>query len=57
MSRADVLVDADWVQAHLRDPGVVLVEVDEDTAAYDKGPHSGGCQARLEEGPAGPGQA
>jgi thiosulfate/3-mercaptopyruvate sulfurtransferase len=37
MSRADVLVDADWVQAHLGDPGVVLVEVDEDTTAYDKG--------------------
>jgi thiosulfate/3-mercaptopyruvate sulfurtransferase len=32
-----VLVDADWVQAHSRDEGVVLVEVDEDTAAYDKG--------------------
>ena len=27
MSRSDVLVDADWVQAHLGDPGVVLVEV------------------------------
>jgi len=37
MSRSDVLVDADWVQAHLGDPGVVLVEVDEDTTAYDKG--------------------
>jgi thiosulfate/3-mercaptopyruvate sulfurtransferase len=37
MSRSDVLVDADWVQEHLGDPGVVLVEVDEDTAAYDKG--------------------
>ena len=37
MSRSDVLVDADWVQNHLDDPGVVLVEVDEDTAAYDKG--------------------
>jgi len=37
MSRSDVLVDADWVQAHLDDPGLVLVEVDEDTSAYDKG--------------------
>ena len=37
MSRSDVLVDADWVEAHLDDPGVVLVEVDEDTSAYDKG--------------------
>jgi thiosulfate/3-mercaptopyruvate sulfurtransferase len=37
MSRADVLVDADWVEAHNGEPGLVLVEVDEDTSAYDKG--------------------
>jgi thiosulfate/3-mercaptopyruvate sulfurtransferase len=37
MSRSDVLVDADWVAGHLGDPGVVIVEVDEDTSAYDKG--------------------
>jgi thiosulfate/3-mercaptopyruvate sulfurtransferase len=37
MSRSDVLVDADWVENHLDDPGVVLVEVDEDTTAYGKG--------------------
>jgi len=37
MSRSDVLVDADWVEAHTGDPGVVVVEVDEDTSAYDKG--------------------
>ncbi len=37
MSRSDVLVDAGWVEAHGSDPGVVLVEVDEDTSAYDKG--------------------
>ncbi|MFG2845537.1 sulfurtransferase [Kitasatospora sp. NPDC048296] len=36
MSRSDVLVDADWVQARLDDPKVVIVEVDEDTSAYDK---------------------
>ncbi|WP_331753178.1 sulfurtransferase (plasmid) [Streptomyces sp. NBC_00637] len=36
MSRSDVLVDADWVQARIDDPKVVLVEVDEDTSAYDK---------------------
>jgi thiosulfate/3-mercaptopyruvate sulfurtransferase len=37
MSRDAVLVDADWVESHLGDDGVVLVEVDEDTSAYDKG--------------------
>jgi thiosulfate/3-mercaptopyruvate sulfurtransferase len=37
MSRSDVLVDADWVAAHIGEPGVVLVEVDEDASAYDKG--------------------
>jgi thiosulfate/3-mercaptopyruvate sulfurtransferase len=37
MSRADVLVDADWAQAHLSDPTVVFVEVDEDVSAYDGG--------------------
>jgi len=36
MSRSDVLVDADWVEAHIDDPKVALVEVDEDTSAYDK---------------------
>jgi thiosulfate/3-mercaptopyruvate sulfurtransferase len=36
MARTDVLVDAEWVEQHLDDPKVVLVEVDEDTAAYDK---------------------
>ncbi|GAA0685190.1 sulfurtransferase [Kitasatospora atroaurantiaca] len=36
MSRSDVLVDADWVQARLDDPKVVIVEVDEDTSAYEK---------------------
>ncbi len=35
-NRAATLVDADWVEAHLDDPAIVLVEVDEDTAAYDK---------------------
>ncbi|MQA77798.1 MAG: sulfurtransferase [Streptosporangiales bacterium] len=37
MSRSEVLVDADWVAEHGNDQGVVLVEVDEDTTAYDKG--------------------
>ncbi|MEU7900071.1 sulfurtransferase [Nonomuraea sp. NPDC049152] len=37
MSRSAALVDADWVEANLDSPGVVLVEVDEDTSAYAKG--------------------
>jgi thiosulfate/3-mercaptopyruvate sulfurtransferase len=37
MSRSDVLVDSDWVESQINGPGVVIVEVDEDTSAYDKG--------------------
>jgi len=37
MSRDTALVSAQWVEDHLSDPKVVRVEVDEDTAAYDKG--------------------
>ena len=37
MSRSDVLADADWVEAQIGQPGVVIVEVDEDVSAYDKG--------------------
>jgi thiosulfate/3-mercaptopyruvate sulfurtransferase len=33
----EVLVDADWVQAHLQDPKVRLAEVDVDTSSYEKG--------------------
>jgi thiosulfate/3-mercaptopyruvate sulfurtransferase len=33
----EVLVDADWVQAHLHDPQVRLIEVDVDTTAYEQG--------------------
>ncbi len=36
MSRSDVLVDADWLQEHLDDPTIAIVEVDEDTTAYEK---------------------
>ncbi|WP_026874587.1 sulfurtransferase [Jiangella gansuensis] len=36
MSRESSLVSADWVEQNLDNPKVVLVEVDEDTAAYDK---------------------
>ncbi|WP_268761978.1 sulfurtransferase, partial [Frankia casuarinae] len=37
MSREKALVDASWVEANRNDPKVVLVEVDEDVSAYDKG--------------------
>src|SRR2546430_1663509 len=37
MSRSDVLVDADWAEAPIGDPGGVIVEVDEETSAYGKG--------------------
>ncbi|HTZ45809.1 MAG TPA: sulfurtransferase [Jatrophihabitans sp.] len=37
MSRTDALVSADWAEANLDTPGVVFVEVDEDTSAYDGG--------------------
>jgi thiosulfate/3-mercaptopyruvate sulfurtransferase len=37
MSRNDVLVTADWAQEHIGRSGIVFVEVDEDTSAYDKG--------------------
>ena len=36
MARSDVLVSADWVEENLNAPGVVIVEVDEDTSAYDR---------------------
>jgi thiosulfate/3-mercaptopyruvate sulfurtransferase len=37
MSRDTALVTADWAEKNLDAPGVVFVEVDEDTAAYDAG--------------------
>jgi len=37
MARSDVLVSVDWAEENLNTPGVVFVEVDEDTSAYDGG--------------------
>ena len=37
MSRADALVPVDWAEQNLNADGVVFVEVDEDTSAYDGG--------------------
>ncbi|MCZ4499908.1 MAG: thiosulfate sulfurtransferase [Marmoricola sp.] len=36
MSRETALVNADWVVENLDNPNVVLIEVDEDTSAYDR---------------------
>ncbi|HMC05368.1 MAG TPA: rhodanese-like domain-containing protein, partial [Actinomycetota bacterium] len=33
----DVLVETDWLEQHLDDPKVRVIEVDEDTSAYEKG--------------------
>ena len=33
----DALVDTDWLEQNLSDPGIRVVEVDEDTNAYEKG--------------------
>jgi thiosulfate/3-mercaptopyruvate sulfurtransferase len=37
MSREDVLVTADWAEQNLDTDGIVFLEVDEDTTAYDGG--------------------
>jgi thiosulfate/3-mercaptopyruvate sulfurtransferase len=37
MSRENVLVTAQWAEDNLETPGVVFVEVDEDTSAYETG--------------------
>jgi thiosulfate/3-mercaptopyruvate sulfurtransferase len=49
MSRESVLVDAAWVEERLDDPKVVLVEVDEDTSAYDKGHIRGAVKVDWKE--------
>jgi thiosulfate/3-mercaptopyruvate sulfurtransferase len=36
-ARPDVLVETDWLEAHLDDDGIAIVEVDEDVDAYEKG--------------------
>jgi len=33
----DVLVSTDWLEEHLEDPNIRIIEVDEDTTSYDKG--------------------
>src|SRR5215472_12574062 len=36
-THSEALVDAEWVQAHLADPAVRLIEVDVDTTGYEQG--------------------
>jgi thiosulfate/3-mercaptopyruvate sulfurtransferase len=36
-AKPDVLVETDWLEGHLDDPSIRVLEVDEDTAAYEKG--------------------
>ncbi len=36
-SNPDVLVDTDWLEQHLGDPNLRVIEVDEDTTAHEKG--------------------
>lgn len=36
-AKPDVLVEAEWLQEHLEDPTIRVIEVDEDTEAYSKG--------------------
>jgi thiosulfate/3-mercaptopyruvate sulfurtransferase len=33
----EALVETDWLEEHLNDPGIRVIEVDEDTEAYEKG--------------------
>jgi thiosulfate/3-mercaptopyruvate sulfurtransferase len=36
-AKPDVLVETGWLEEHLKDPGIRVIEVDEDTEAYEKG--------------------
>jgi thiosulfate/3-mercaptopyruvate sulfurtransferase len=36
-AKPHVLVETDWLEEHVKDPGIRVIEVDEDTEAYEKG--------------------
>jgi thiosulfate/3-mercaptopyruvate sulfurtransferase len=36
-AKPDALVETDWLEEHVKDPGTRVIEVDEDTEAYEKG--------------------
>ena len=46
----DVLVDTQWVENHLSDTSIRIVEVDENPALYSGGAHPGRDRLRLEDG-------
>ena len=49
MAREQVLVSAEWVTENLKNPHVVLVEVDEDTTLYDQGHIEGAIKFHWRE--------
>ena len=49
MARDDVLVSVDWAEENLKTPGIVFVEVDEDTTAYDRGHIAGAIKLDWRE--------
>ena len=53
----DVLVETDWVADHLEDDDIRIVEVDENPALYAEAHIPGGDRLRLEDRPAGSGEA
>ena len=53
----DVLVDTQWVEDHLDDPTIRIVEVDENPALYAEAHIPGAIGFDWKQGPAGPGQA
>jgi thiosulfate/3-mercaptopyruvate sulfurtransferase len=36
-AKPDALVETDWLEEHVKDPGIRVIDVDEDTEAYEKG--------------------
>ncbi len=36
-AKPEVLVSTEWLEAHVHDPDIRIIEVDEDTTAYEKG--------------------
>ena len=56
-AKPDVLVSTDWLEEHLDDARVRVIEVDEDTTAYDKGHIRRRGEVELDDRPAHRGRA